>query len=279
MRERGDGGVRPEAVFAVLLIISILLIIFSAAIENRPARQWGSGFILGFQRVSGTATERVKDGFGSLNRLREMRVQYESALKELSDYQGLERNVIELRRENDELKRQLGYSASMEMEHIPARIIGGDPSNLFASLTIDKGTDDGIRSGMVVVAFQDGFFGLLGKIVSVSRHTSQLRPVIDPDNFVAARLQQSRFEGLVEGRGDDNGELLMRYVRKSAGNLIDVNDLVVTSGMESVYPPGIVIGRVKEIRSREYSTSLELILNPIIDIPRTEYVFVLRSMK
>ncbi|MCK5249642.1 MAG: rod shape-determining protein MreC, partial [Spirochaetaceae bacterium] len=72
-----------------------------------------------------------------------------------------------------------------------------------------------------------------------------------------------------------NGELMMRYVRKSAGTSIGVNDLIVTSGMKSLYPPGIVIGRVKEVRSREYSTSLELVLVPIIDVTKVEYVFIL----
>ncbi len=64
--------------------------------------------------MAGTATEGVKDSFGSLKRLREIRKQYESALEKLNDYQGIERDVIELRRENDELKRQLGYSAGLE---------------------------------------------------------------------------------------------------------------------------------------------------------------------
>ena len=275
MRERGDGGVRPEAVLAVLLVISILFMIFTGVFRERYDRNWGSSFVLGVQRVTGSAMERIKDGFGSLKRLREMRLQYESALEKLSDYQGLERNVVELRRENDELKRQLGYSSSIEFEHIPARIIARDPSNLFASLTIDKGTDEGIRVGVVVTAFQDGFFGLLGKVVTVGKYSAQIRPIIDPDNFVAARLQRNRFEGLVEGRGNENGELMMRYVRKSAGTSIGVNDLIVTSGMKSLYPPGIVIGRVKEVRSREYSTSLELVLVPIIDVTKVEYVFIL----
>lgn len=277
MRERGDGSVRPEAVLAVLLIISVLLMIFSGTFRERSGREWGSRFVSGIQRITGSTTENVKDGFGSIRRLREMRSQYEIALQKLSDFQGLERDVIELRRENNELKRQLGYSAGMEYEHIPARIIARDPSNLFASLVIDKGTADGIRVGVVVTAFQDGIFGLLGKVVTVGKHSAQVRPLVDPDHFVAARIQRSRFDGLVEGRGDENGELLMRYVRKSAGTTIALNDLVITSGMESLYPSGIVIGRVNEVRSREYTTSLELIIEPIIDVSRTEYVFVLGS--
>jgi len=277
MRERGDGSVRPEATLAILLIISILLIIFSGPLHDQSGREWGSRFVLGVQRFTGKATERVKDGFGSLRRLREMRLQYESALLKLGDYQGLERDLVELRRENNELKRQLGYSAGLDFDHIPARIIARDPSNLFSSITIDKGSNDGLRVGAVVTAFQDGFFGLLGKVITVARHSAQIRPLVDPDHYVASRMQNTRYEGLVEGRGNENGELNMRYVRKSAGSQMKVKDLVVTSGLDSIYPAGIFVGRVVEIRSRNYSTSLELILEPIIDITRAEYVFVLEG--
>ena len=279
MRDRSDDGMRPEAVLAVLLIASILLILFSGNLHRESGREWGSRFVLGIQRITGSSTERIKDGFGSLRRLRELRLQYESALIKLSDYQGLERDLIELRRENNELKRQLGYSAGMDFEHLPARIIARDPSNLFSSLTIDKGTADGLRVGAVVTSFSDGFFGLLGKVITVSKHSAQVRPVVDPDHYVAGRLQQNRYEGLVEGRGNENGELIMKYVRKSAGPTVRINDLVVTSGLQSIYPSGIVIGRVKEVRSRDYATSLELVLQPIIDISKAEYVFILGSSR
>jgi len=277
MRERGDGGAHPQAVLAVLLIVSIMLIFFSSTFEARTGRQWGRQFIHAVQRFTGSTAEQIKDGFASLKRLHETRALYESLLKELSEYQGLEHDTVELRRENEEFRRLLRFSEEMKFDHLPARIIGGDPSNLFGSRTIDKGTHDGIRLGMVVVAFENGFFGLVGKVVSVSRHSSQLRTIVDPNHFVAARIQRNRFEGLVEGRGNEEAELVMRYVRKSAGSVTQVNDLVLTSGMQSLYPKGIVIGRVKEIRSREYSSSLDLILRPLVTIAKTEYVFVLRS--
>ena len=217
MRERSDGGARPEAVLAVLLILSIVFLLFSDSSRDDRGRGMGSRSVLAVQRLFGNVGSGVKDGFGSLRKLREMRVQYESALDRLSSYQGLERDVVELRRENAELRSQLGFSAGIEYDHIPARIIAGDPSNLFSTITIDVGTYDGIRSGMVVTAFQDGFFGLIGKVIVVGARSSQVRPIIDPDNYVASRFQQGRWEGLVEGRGDAEGGLLMRYVRKTAG--------------------------------------------------------------
>lgn len=277
MRERSDAGIRSEAVLVLLLILSVLLIIFTRVVEGRMIRERGGRLILFIQRSVGVSLERVKDGFGSLRRLKEMRIQYESVLRTLSDYRGIEREAVELRRENQALKDQLGFSLEMELSNIPARIIGRDPSNLFSSITVDKGSLDGIRLGAAVTAFQDGFFGLMGKVESVGTRSSRIRPIADQDLYVAGRLEESRHQGLVQGRGDENGELLMRYVHKSAGASIGVNDLVVTSGMSSIYPPGIYVGRVSEVRSREYANSLDIVLVPIIDVRSAEYVFILGS--
>lgn len=277
MGERGDGGIRPEAILAVLLIVSILMMVFIRVLNSSDIRNRGVQFVFGIQRAAGKAVEQVKDSFGSLRRLHDLRQEHEALLETLGGYQGIEREVLELRRENEVLKKQLGFSASLKYEHIPARVIAGDPSNLFATITLDKGTQDEVKAGMTVTAFQGGFFGLLGKVVAVGTQSCQVRPLINPDHYVAARLAKTRFEGLVSGREAEGGELIMKYVPKSSGGAIAINDLIVTSGMESIYPPGIYIGRIKEIRSREYTTSLEIIVHPIVDRKRIEYVSILRG--
>ena len=67
----------------------------------------------------------------------------------------------------------------------------------------------------------------------------------------------------------------MKYVSKKAAGELSERELVVTSGMQSLYPPGLFIGRVVDFYSEEYDTSMELSLDPIIDMSRVEYVFVL----
>ena len=173
------------------------------------------------------------------------------------------------------MRKNLLLSEEIEYEHIPVQVIGDDPANIFETLTIDKGFNNGITVGMTVISSQDDFVGLVGKVVSVTRQTAQVRPIVDQNHYVAARLQISRFIGLVKGRGREDGTLLMLYVNKTANPFISVNDLVVTSGTKSIYPPNIIIGRLKEIRSREYFSSLELVLEPVIDFTRLEHAFVL----
>jgi rod shape-determining protein MreC len=87
---------------------------------------------------------------------------------------------------------------------------------------------------------------------------------------------KSRYEGLVSGAGDGTS-LVMRYVDDRARASIRFGDVVITSGMNSIYPAGIRIGTVDSIQSKAYETTLELTLNPIIDFERLEYVFVVQE--
>ena len=171
-------------------------------------------------------------------------------------------------------RSQLGFSERIGYKHISAEIIGKDPGNFFDTITINRGRKDGVEYNMPVIAFQDGYQGLIGKVVHVGFQAAEILPIYDRSCYVAARLQSSRYEGLVSG--DGRGETVkMQYIKKYARNEIKSGDLVITSGMESIYPKGIYIGRVREIGGKEYDTSLILEIEPIIDFSRLEYVFVL----
>ncbi len=279
MREQGEGGIRPEVVLPLLLTISILMMVFVKVLNNNDLKSRGSNLLIGFQRVTGTLFEQLKNTYGSLQRLHNLKQQHEALLNTLENYQSVGLELEELRQENEALREQINLSSRLRYEHIQAQVIAGDPSNLFATITLDKGSMDGIEVNMVVTAFQSNSFGLLGKVVHVDRKTCQVLPLVNPSNYIAARLLESRFEGLVSGRGGQSGELIMDYVPKSVGSLISVGDFVITSGMQSIYPAGIYIGRVKEVRSREYSTTLEIILTPMVHSKRIEFVFILSNKK
>ena len=103
------------------------------------------------------------------------------------------------------------------------------------------------------------------------------KPVTDPEAFVAGRLATTRFDGLVSGNRGKPGTLVMSYVRKLALGEVQYGELVATSGMGRLYPEGIAIGRVREMSAKGYEASLELEVEPIVDLSRLEHVFVLRT--
>ena len=161
------------------------------------------------------------------------------------------------------------------MRYVAGEVIARDPGSQFSTIMVNRGRTHGIRKGMPVVAFQEGLQGLVGKVQTVGLLSSAVQPISDPNSFVAARLGNSRYDGLVAGSQLPWGNLIMTYVRKLALSDIAYGELVVTSGMGQLYPEGIHIGRVREMTAKGYEASLELEVEPIVDFSRLEYVFIL----
>jgi rod shape-determining protein MreC len=87
-------------------------------------------------------------------------------------------------------------------------------------------------------------------------------------------MERSRYEGLAMGSGSDELPLVVQYVKKRAREEIQFGDLVITSGLQSLYPPGIKVGRVSKFGFLIILTSMELEIEPIIDFSRLEFVFI-----
>ena len=84
-------------------------------------------------------------------------------------------------------------------------------------------------------------------------------------------------EGLVNGQGNPDEPLVMRYISKFNVSDIQIGDMVVTSGLDSIFPPDLAIGRVKEIRLPEYDSSALIIIEPSLNFSKLEYLFVVEK--
>lgn len=102
-------------------------------------------------------------------------------------------------------------------------------------------------------------------------------PVFAPGSYIGARLERSRHVGLLQGSGVAADALAMQYVPRDARNEIRYGDLVITSGLNSIFPPEIPIGRVLRVSAPSWDTSLVIEVEPVVDFSRLEYVFVLNA--
>ncbi|MCF7938350.1 MAG: rod shape-determining protein MreC [Spirochaetales bacterium] len=225
----------------------------------------------GFQRTGQWFGETL----GSIQKLQKVNEENRRLREKLEEFQKFQRELTILREENQRLNELLQMQSSSNFNLQAAGIIAKDPGNIFSSFTIDKGASDGVSRNTPIVAFQNGTQSLVGKVVSVSEHSAQVLPLYDASSYVAARFARTRYEGLVQGKGVDSSELVMRYVQKRVKQEISYGDLVITSGMNSLYPAGIHIGRVTGITAKEYETSLTIDLEALVDFSRLEYVFFL----
>ncbi len=266
-------------VLITVLFFSTISMIVSVGSVNVKSREIGASFFSLFQIGVTKVSTFFSGTVTSISELKKLKHRYNDLRDKIADYQVLQRDVIELRLENQRLREQFGYSGTLKEKFVSSQIIAQEPGELFKTMVLDKGSRDGISKDMPVVAFQNGFQGLVGRIAAVTAFTSKVLPVFARDSYVGARMLKSRYEGLVHGEGEKYGLLVMNYVKKQAKQKVKFGDIVVTSGIESMYPRGVYIGRVREMETPEWQTSLQLQLEPVIDFSRLEYVFILIGEK
>jgi rod shape-determining protein MreC len=276
-RKRRGRFSRDAYVFAALILVSFSLLLFSTRSFIVSVRDAGLSAFFGLRGGIYGVSSFVSRTVLSVRELAALRREYNELVDRMTRYEQLERSAAEIRQENNRLREQLDFSYTIRYRHIPAQLIGRDPDTLFSAFVINKGTQDGAAVDMPVIAFQNGTQALVGKVIQAARRESLVMPLYDAGAFVSARFAESRYEGIVEGQGNPDLPLVMRFIRKRARDEISVGDMIVSAGLGGVYPTGLNIGRVSRILYQEYETSMSVELESAVDFSRLEYVFVLES--
>ncbi|MDR0568290.1 MAG: rod shape-determining protein MreC [Spirochaetaceae bacterium] len=267
-------------VFVVLTLLSFLTLYFSNSSFIIDFRDLGLSFFAGVRGgiygISSFASRTVL----SVRELAKLREEYAELTRRVSEYEKLERSSAEIRQENRRLRELLGFAERLEYVSVAAEIIGRDPDNLFSAFVINKGKRAGIANDMPVIAYQNGVQGLVGKVIQTGQFESLVMPVYDGSSYIPARLAEARYEGIAEGQGGTEAPLLMRFVQKRARDEVNIGDVVITSGIggqNSVYAPGITIGRVSRILYQENEISMNLEVESAVDFSRLEHIFVISA--
>jgi rod shape-determining protein MreC len=260
-------------VFVALAVVSFSVLLISTRSFIVDFRNVGLSLFSGARGSIHGVASFVSRAVLAARELAVLRREYAELTERMERYEQLERSSADILQENNRLREQLGFAKTLRLAHIPAQIIGRDPDNLFSALAINKGRREGLKNDMPVVAFQNGMEALMGKVSQAGAIESLVLPVYAANFFVSARFSDSRHEGLVEGQGDREAPLLMKNIPKRAREEISYGDLVVSSGLGGVYPPGIAIGRV--VRFHEYENSMTVELESVITFSRLEHVFVI----
>jgi rod shape-determining protein MreC len=272
------GSVPAEIyVFAALMLVSFSLLLFSTRSLMMNIQDAGLSVFSGVRGRVDYLSSLVSQIFISVQELARLKTENDELRDRLARFERLEWSAAEINQENIRLREQLGFSQTLNYRHIPAKLIGRDPDNLFSALVINKGMHSGVEKDMAVIAWQGGSQALVGKVIQARTFESLVMPLYDTSLLIAARFSASRYEGIVEGQGDPESALRMRFIPKRARDEVNYGDLIVSSGMGGIYPPGLNIGRVSGVSYREYEISMEVELEPLIDFSRLEYVFVIEE--
>jgi rod shape-determining protein MreC len=172
------------------------------------------------------------------------------------------------------LRELLELRQAVPLETLAAQVVGRDGVPWFRTLTLDKGERDGVRLDAAVISAT----GVVGRVFAVGPHAARVQLLLDRDSGAAAITERSRVSGVVSGQvaGSEagGGDLVLKYVPERAD--VVVGDIVLTSGLDRIYPKGLVIGRVRVVGEM---TGLfrDVRVEPSARFERLEEVLVLRE--
>lgn len=180
-----------------------------------------------------TGISSVWSDYLFLVRTREKNIQLQ---KEIEILKGENNNLRESQLENERLKKLLDLTVPPLPKAVAAEVILRDPTNWYQSLTINKGTSQGIRPGMGVISPS----GIVGRILKAGPRSAVVQLITDENSAVAALVSRTRDQGILEGTV--RGMTRLKYL--SVDLKLSVGDQVVTSGLTPTFPKGLMIGTI-----------------------------------
>jgi len=258
-----------------VLLSSGFFLLCSLGLLSANARQPGRIDPLGhvflevmapFQRVTAGITGGTRglfDHYVDLVGVQAQNEQLRNRLREL-EARGTHQGETELM--NRRLKRLLALQKELPTRAVAASVTARDASVWFQSLTLNKGSLDGISSGMPVMAPE----GVVGLISSTSSHASRVILLTDPNSGIDVLVQRTRVRGIVSGLLEQGTTL--KYVKRSDD--VRVGDRVVASGLDGVFPKGLPVGRVTKVSRKDRGLFLYAEVTPDADASRLEEVLV-----
>ncbi|HXY53855.1 MAG TPA: rod shape-determining protein MreC [Nitrospirota bacterium] len=174
----------------------------------------------------------------------------------------------ELLIENERLRDLLGFKKQHPPESIMAQVIAKESSPSSRTVTINKGADDGVEKDMAVITPA----GVVGRVQTVLSGTAKVILLTDPGSTLAVRVQRNREEGLLEGK---ISTCALKYVSYYAD--IQEGDLLITSGLDGIYPKGLPVATVTKVTKHEASAFQTVLAKPAVGFSRLEEALVLRK--
>jgi len=261
-------------IFILLLILLLLGVILFPELQKRPLYFLARPVVLVITGLQAGLTW-IGGGFGHVwqNYFDLVSVKRENDLlkQDLARLQNEKIQLLEAAQAADRLQQLLDLKEAVSYHLVAARIIGRDPSNWYRTVMINKGTRDGVNVEMGVITP----VGVVGRVIKSSATASQVLLATDRNSAVAALIERTRDEGLVEGT--ENGMARIKYLSLLAE--LQEGDLVLTSGLTGVFPKGLQIGTLGRTTKKESDLFQQAALVPSVDFSKLEEVLVITSLE
>lgn len=263
----------------IIIIIIIILAIFSFTLkEDRQLNKFESlikDTTTSIQKVIFYPFTWIFDKIDDYKELVNIREKYQELLPEVDRIDSLMTENIELRKQLESMKEELSIDYTInDYEFLNATVINRNISYWYNTITIDKGSYNGVEVDMVVVNSD----GLIGKVVSTTTFTSDVKLLTtsDTNNKISVAISngKNKLYGLIKDYNYNSNYLEVEGISNTES--VSVGDYVYTSGLGGVFPSGILIGKVEEITTDEYDLAKIINVALVADFDNINYVAILK---
>lgn len=261
-----------------LLFISVALALFSLHLALTDRKEIERGYVLKeFLSITATPLQKVMLGArGSVSGvwsgymfLAGTKIENDELKKKITDLENENTSLKEELRLSSRLQEMADFKKTLPYETIIAGMAGYNMELWARTVTIDKGKADLIEKDRAVISP----LGVVGRIIHVNNHTARVLLNTDLRSNIDVLVERTRVKGVIEGDGA-NG-LVLKYIRQADD--VALGDVIITSGISGVFPKGLVVGTVKEIKKGQDNFFSHIAVTPRADVMRIEEVMVLKE--
>ena len=252
--------------FCLLLSIYILTAAARGQLKNEPLGALLMLIMRPLQVASESAVSWVKNFRDNYDTLAGFRSENERLRKRIQSLEIERQRLLEAEATNRQLKALLDFRSRIPAWAITGSIIANSANSWFQSCMIDKGSSEGVRKGMAVVTP----LGVVGQVVGVTSHAAKVLLLTDPNSGIDVLVQRTRSRGIVSGSLDSG--TVLKYVKRSED--IQEGDRLITSGIDGVFPKGMMVGTVIKVRKQHIGLFQFIEVLPAVQTERIENVLV-----
>ncbi|MEW6724789.1 MAG: rod shape-determining protein MreC [Bacillota bacterium] len=259
------------ATTAIILVVSLMSVTtrergYVTLIEEKLIQA-----LAPLERGLGVIAEWIRARIESVLELGRLRVENALLRDENEHLRALLIEYQEMKAENQRLRELVNFAPTRPESAIAAQVIGRNPDNWFGYVEVNKGSSHGVAPNMAVVSPA----GLVGRVTKVTDSTATIMLLLDPESGVGGLVQRSRDTGIVLGGVTARGTLTMNLFSREAD--VRYGDVIVSSGLGRLFPPGLIIGEVVSVDRNRYSLYVIAEVKPAVNFGRLAEVLILST--
>lgn len=262
------------AVTIIVLSVSFLgLIVYTVKRENKNIIESGAGSTLNpVQSIVYKATDKVKETLDFFLNFSEIKAQNKELINKNQELENKLITYSDLKDENDRLREILNFTEERDnYNYIACDIIGYSGGNFLDGYIVNKGKNENIQKGMIVIAAQ----GLVGQVTSVGENWSIIQSLANENIAVSVMVESTRdATGYLKGFKDSQNRNLAKVYDLPMDSQVKEGDVIMTSGVGMIYPKEIKIGEVISVEEDKVKVMKSAVVKPYVDFNKLEELFI-----